>query len=97
MPDRDKRICLVQEVIRMMRNTSKLLPKEVKTTLLSEFSFRMKESSYGKSFRLEVISSGVTGFQKQLQREIDGIRPLYRPKGYKEVERKRLKVLSKTY
>ena len=35
MPDKDKRICLVQEVIRILRNTRKRLPKELKITLLS--------------------------------------------------------------
>ena len=96
MPDHDKRVCLVQEIIRIMRNTSKLLPKEVTTTLLSEFSFRMKESGYTEYFRLEVISSGMAGFKKQLQRDADGVCPLYRPKGYKESERRKKKILSKT-
>ena len=35
MPDHDKRVCLVQEVIKIKKNTSKLLHKEVTTTLLS--------------------------------------------------------------
>ena len=96
MPDKSKRVCLVQEVIRMMRNTSRLLPEKERKTLLSEFSFRMKESGYGENFRLEVFTSGMSGFQKQVKRDKEGVRPLYRPKGYKEDERRKKKLLEKT-
>ena len=95
MPNRGKRACLVQEVVRVCRNTSRLLPAVTRNDSLSEFSFRMKESGYGEAFRLEVISCGLESYDKQVQREVDGTCPLYRPKGYKEEERRRKKELAK--
>ena len=80
-----------------MRNTSRLLPDEVRKTLLSEFSLRIKESGYSENFRLEVITSGMSGFQKQVKRDKEGVRPLYQPKGYKEDERRKKKLLERQY
>ena len=56
----------------------------------------MKESGYGAAFRLEVISCGLESYEKQVQREVDGVCPLYRPKGFKEEERRRKKKLART-
>ena len=86
MPYRSKRICLVQEVIRILRNTSRKLPIETRNMLLSRFSFRMMESGYSETMREEVITSGVSGYQKQVERDEAGQCPLYRPKGFQESE-----------
>ena len=59
-------VFIVQEVIRFLRNASRLLPSEVKTTPLSEVIFRMKDSGYSKSFILEIITNRVTGFQTRV-------------------------------
>ena len=95
MPGRAKRVSLVQEVVRILRNTKEDLPAEVKNNFLSEFSLRMKLSGYSEQFRYEVISSGVTCYEKQLARAAQGTCPLYRPKGYKEDERRRKKMIKK--
>ena len=95
MSDRQKRVSLTQEVVRILRNTKTTLPDDIKNGFLSEFSLRMKESGYSERFRLEVITSGVAGFEKQLARAADNICPLYRPKGYKAEERRRKKLISK--
>ena len=55
----------------------------------------MKESGYSERFRLEVISSGVAVYEKQLARAAAGTCPLYRLKGYKAEERSRKKLISK--
>ena len=96
MANRQKRACLVQEVVRVCRNSSRLLPAATRNNALSEFSFRMKESGYGAAFRLEGISCGLESYEKQVQREVDGVCPLYRPKGFKEDERRRKKELAMT-
>ena len=59
MPGRAKRVSLVQEVARILRNTKQYLPAEVRKSFLSEFSLRMKLSGYSEQLRYEVISSGV--------------------------------------
>ena len=95
MSDRQKRVSLTQEVVRILRNTERSLPEDVKNTLLSEFSLRMKMSGYSAKFRLEVITCGVACYEKQLAREEAGTCPLYRPKGYLEEERRRKRMLKK--
>ena len=95
MSDRQKRVSLTQEVIRILRNTKKELPDSVKNDLLSEFSLRMMMSGYSEKFRMEVISSGVAGYEKQLARAEAGTCPLYRPKGYMKEERRKEKLIKK--
>ena len=95
MSDRQKRVSLTQEVIRILRNTKKELPDSVKNDLLSEFSLRMMMSGYSEKFRLEVISSGVAGYEKQLARAAAGTCPLYRPKGYEKEERRKKNLIKK--
>ena len=53
-------------------------------------------SGYSEQFRFEVISSGVACYEKQLARVAQGICLLYRPKGYKEEERRKKKFIKKT-
>ena len=55
----------------------------------------MKLSGYSEQFRYKVISSGVACYEKQLARAAQGICPLYRPKGFKEEERRRKKMTKK--
>jgi len=82
-----KRTTLSNEVVRILRNTSREAPDEVKTFLLSEFANRMKNSGYPEKFRKEIIKSGWEGYAKQVSRHETGECPLYRPKGYRKEER----------
>ena len=52
MYDRQKRVSLTQEVVRILRNTKQDLPDSVKNDFLSELSLRMKESGYSARFTL---------------------------------------------
>ena len=61
-----------------------------------EFSLRMKISGYTAEARLNILKSGIEAFERQVERDKDGIRPLYRPKGYKEEERRKKKARNKT-
>ena len=93
MPNRTKHVTLVQEVVRILRNTSRRLPDRVKHTALSTFSFRMKESGYDAATRLKVLQDGLQGYQKQVDREESGTCPLYRPKGYNQESHRKKKAL----
>ena len=95
MPNRQKRVCLVQEVVRIFRNTTQDLPIDIRNNFVSEFCLRLKMSGYSEKFRLEVVTSAMACYEKQLARAADGTCPLYRPKGYKEEERKRKKIIKK--
>ena len=46
MPYKMKKIRLIQEVVRILRNTSRGIDDTVKNQQLTEFSLRMKESGY---------------------------------------------------
>ena len=95
MPYKMKKTCLIQEVVRILRNTSRRLDDSIKTHFLSEFSLRLKESGYTDKVRLEIIQKGVTAYEKQVERDEAGICPLYRPKGYERELREKKKRRSK--
>ena len=80
MPVKVKRTTLTQGVIRIQRNTSKQLPKETVVKHLDEFSASMKASGYSERFRLEVIKSGLEGFERMTKVEEEGGRPVNRPR-----------------
>ena len=95
MSTRAKHVTLLQEVVRICRNTSKRLPEEAKTTALSVFSYRLKESGYGAAKRLKVLQDGMKAFENQVERDRNGTCPLYRPKGYDKINRRNKKAVSR--
>ena len=72
MPAKMKRNVLTQEVVRLRRNISLDLPWETTVKHLNDFSARMRASGYGERYRLEVIKSGVEGFDKMIEEENAG-------------------------
>ena len=48
MPYKMRKVCLIQEVVRILRNTSRRMNVSVKNKFLSEFSLRMKISGYSE-------------------------------------------------
>lgn len=95
MPFKMKKTCLIQEVLRILRNTSRRLDNEIKTNFLNEFSYRMMISGYSEKVRLEVIQKGLEAYERQLKRDEENECPLYRPKGYNEEERRKKKLRNK--
>ena len=69
-----------QEVYRVLRNTSVNLPWELKASLLSFMSWRMKESGYTTGFRLQVLRGGILGYLKTLHKTSKGLTSLHRSK-----------------
>ena len=67
----------------------------MRTTALSEYCFRLKESGYTAKERLAIIQEGTKAYQNQVQREADGVCPLYRPKEYQREKRVKKKEMSK--
>ena len=82
-----KRTTLTQELIRRLLNCSKELPCSTKRKHLNNYMQLLKNSGYSEAFRAEILKSGVQGYNKILKAERDGIRPVYRPKGWKESAR----------
>ena len=53
-------------------------------------------SGYSAIARQNIIESGMRAYEKQVEREEAGVRPLYRPKGYGEEARKKKKTRTKS-
>ena len=62
---------------------------------LSDFSARMRASGYGERYRLEVIKSGVEGFEKMVAEEKNGGRPINQRRTWNEDQRQKKKELQK--
>ena len=95
MPAKMKRNVLTQEVVRMRRNISLDLPWETTVKHLNDFSARMRASGYGERYRLEVIKSGVEGFEKMVAEEKNGGRPINQRRTWNEDQRQKKKELQK--
>ena len=57
---------------------------------------KMARSGYPESYRLEVIKSGVTGFERQLEASRAGQKPLFRPREWQQEERRKGKMVKKS-
>ena len=80
-----KRTTLTQELIRRLLNCSKELTCASRRKHLNNYMQLLKNSGYSQKFRLEILHSGL--YNKILKAERDGIRPVYRPKGWNESAR----------
>ena len=61
-----------------MRNTSQRLPPETADRALSEYMLKLKDSGYSQEFRTQIVLSAKQGFQSQLEKDRQGLRPLYK-------------------
>ena len=95
MSDRIKRSTLTQEAIQILRNCSMSIPWERKAELLSDFSLRMKISGYSERYRETIIRSAISAWEKQVEMDLTGETPLYRPRDWKRDERRRQKEYKK--
>ena len=57
---------------------------------------KLQFSGYGTEFRHDVASSAVKAFKRIAEEDEDGIRPMFRPRGYQTAERKKAKANKKT-
>ena len=92
MPEKVKRTTLTQETIRILRNCHPDLPWEQKIVHLNDLTERMRESGYKEKMRKEVIESGLKGYEKMLDVERNGGRPVNRLRSMEQTERKKEKM-----
>merc|ERR1711891_115226 len=76
LPERVKVTILTQEIIRILRNTSKSVRKE--KDQMSRFSMKMMLSGYTKKDRKEILITGLKGFRRLEELEEQGKRSLNR-------------------
>ena len=90
-----KRAMLAQEGLRRLRNTKPSKVEEEKVHLLEEMSEMMMRSGYPETYREGVLCSVLTGYARQVEASQRGDKPLYRPREWHRVERRRAKQLKK--
>ena len=95
MPASMKRTALTQEVVRICRNIRPGLPWEVTVKHLNDFSSRLRASGYDEAYRLQIIKSGVSGFEKMVEVAKIGGRPVNRPRTWEQDQRQKKKELKK--
>ena len=71
----------------MLLNCSKRLSCAKKRKHLDNYMQLLKNSGYSETFRAEILKSGLKGYNLILQAERESVRPVYRPKGWKESAR----------
>ena len=91
MPAKVKRTTLVQEVVTILRNIRPGLPREVTLKHLNNFCQRMKASGYNQHYRFQVVKSGMLGYDKMLEEERRGGRPVNQLRTWDEDRRQKKK------
>ena len=76
-----------QEIIRILRNTSRDLPENLKIIGVNNYMKKLQNSGYDEEYRKEILLSGYTGYLSQCDKEDSGECPLYRSFNYKRLER----------
>ena len=82
-----KRTTLTQELIRRLLNCSKELGCETRRKHLSRFMQLLKNSGYSETFRAEILRSGLQGYNKIVNADKQGTRPMFRPKDWRKAAR----------
>ena len=96
MPASVKRTSLTQYGLRILRNTKLEVPWSEKAEMLSEFSARLRDSGYNQRYRQEVIQSVLRGWEKMVEEQEAGRRPINRARSWQEKERRQEKEKKKT-
>ena len=91
VPIETKRITLIQEVLRILRNCSRRLPWDTVRDHIQAFCARMQFSGHDLRMRTRVVEGAVAAYKRQIQRDKAGEVPLYRPRGWHVEERVRKK------
>ena len=87
--DRVKRSTMTNEALRRLLSCSANLEECKKVEVMEDYARLLRRSGYSERFRHEVISDAIKGHQKLRQEVSDGKRPLNRPRGFQEDERRR--------
>ena len=88
LPWRTKETILVNEAVRRLRNTSTKLGPAVQDKHLTKFMAKLQRSGYDDVFRANVIKRAKSIYSLQVDRDVKGIKPLYRSR--KQIENDRL-------
>ena len=91
IPAKQQRTILTQECLRRLRNTQRDLGKNVQVKHVNNFMVKMKNSGYSVLYRKQIVDSTYKAWDKILQADESGEKPLYRDKNWKKQERREFK------
>jgi hypothetical protein len=86
-----KRTILTQECLRRLRNTKIELGPGVQNRHLNLYMLKLKKSGYNQKFRTEILDSGLKAFQKMIEDDKNGSKPMYRSRDWNADQRQILK------
>ena len=78
-----KRTVLTQEGIRRLLRCRPSLPASRKREILSQYMMMLRRSGYDEKFRLEIIKSVKHGYEKIVEEDKAGVKPMYRSKQWR--------------
>ena len=91
-PWKNKITILTQQCLQIMLNCSPGLDENIKNDHVSNFTKRMQAPGYNEEHRYNVARSAFNANEKMKGVAEDGIRPLYRKKDWKYIERRKEKM-----
>ena len=87
-----KRSVHVSELIRRMTNTSRRLDWNTSVVpVLQDYLQRMKAAGYNERYRKSVLENAVRVYDFKVKEDLEGVKPLNRPNGYRKKERRKEK------
>ena len=92
MPMKNKITILTQQCLRILLNCSPQLDEEMRNKHLNYFTKRMQASGYNKEFRYNVVRSAFSAYEKIRSEAENNIKPMYRGKKWRYVERRKYKI-----
>lgn len=95
VPEQMKRTVLTQELLRRFVHCSRDLPWERVCTHANNFMKKLQFSGYDHKFRYDVVKSAIHAYETIKQRADAGLRPINRPKEWKQDERTKNKEMKK--
>ena len=93
---RKMKMSVLEEGLRRLRNHSRGLEWERSRKVMETWSRKLRRSGYPATMRHEVIKAAVDKYEKMCMEEDEGVRPIHRPRSWKEKERRREKELKRT-
>ena len=91
IPRSQKITILTAEAVRRLRNTSRKLGSSVQNKHLNDFTVKLKDSGYSEKDRNEIIVKAKNIFKAQCEKDVNGEKPLYRPRGLILADREKKK------
>ena len=88
---RTKRTIHTQEVLRIYRNTHRDVEAAIINEDISNYMKKLQNSGYPKEYRKEILVSGKKAWDEMVKAEMDGTKPVYRARKWREEERREKK------